>query len=147
VGDGRAERTDHQHSYRRASPLRRASAFALDLALFFLLFAIGWLVLTWVLASRGQTPGKALTRTFVTRTDGTPLGAGWLMLREVVLKFVIGPLTFEISTMIGGLQVWWSGSPWWDRVVGSVVLERAGTVATERPSDPATQRSLASSHD
>ena len=136
---------DHQ-VYRRASPLRRTLAFALDLALFFLLVVVGWIVLTWLLASRGQTPGKALTKTFVTRTDGTPLGAGRLMLREA-LKLIAGPLTFEISTMIGGLQVWWSGVPWWDHLVGSVVLERAGTLHTERPTEPIPHRSLPSRRD
>lgn len=119
-------------------------AFALDVALCFLLFVVGWIVLTWVLASRGQTPGKALTRTVVTRTDGTPLGAGRLMLREA-LKLLVGPLTFEVSTFIGGLQVWWSGVPWWDQIVGSVVLHRAGSVNSEPSSDP-TFHSLPSSH-
>ncbi len=106
-------------------------ACLVDLVLFALLFAVGWILLTWVLASRGQTPGKALTRTFVTRPDGAPLGTGSLMLRELVLKMIVGPLPFELSTLAGAIQVWSNGSPWWDRVVGSVVLERSGAASDE----------------
>jgi hypothetical protein len=65
----------------------------------------------------------------VVRPDGTRLSTGWLMLRELVLKILVGPLTFEISTLIGTAQVWWSGKPWWDHVVGSVVVQRSKTLA------------------
>ena len=116
-------------TYRRASPSRRTLAFVVDILLFALLLGLGWILLTWALASRGQTPGKAMTGISVTQADGTRLGTGWFLLREVVFKMIIGPITFEFSTLFGGMQVWWDGSPWWDRLVGSVVLERASTVS------------------
>jgi hypothetical protein len=81
----------------------------------------------------GADTWQALTRIYVVRPDGTQLSTGWLMLRELVLKILVGTLTLEISMMIGTAQVWWSGKPWWDHLVGSVVVQRSKPLAA-RPS-------------
>lgn len=103
---------------------KRVTAWLIDLALMFALVLVGWIALTLVLAKRGQTPGKALLGLRVVMPDGEPLPSAQLITRELLLKQLVGVVTFELSTILGAGQLLWDRRPWWDRVGHWVVVLR-----------------------
>ena len=103
---------------------KRVTAWLIDLALMFALVLVGWIALTLVLAKRGQTPGKALLGLRVVMPDGEPLPSAQLITRELLLKQLVGVVTFELSTILGAGQQLWDRRPWWDRVGHWVVVLR-----------------------
>jgi len=63
-----------------------------------------WVVLTvWLMrrpgARNGQTFGKQLVGIRVARADGTPVGVGWALLREVVAKWLLVSITSSIVSV------------------------------------------------
>ena len=86
---------------------RRVLAWVIDAVLMFPLFVIGWVALVFALATRGQTPGKALLGLRLLTPAGEPLPARRFVVRELVLKHLAGILTFELSTTLGSVQLLW----------------------------------------
>jgi uncharacterized RDD family membrane protein YckC len=75
----------------------------------------------------GQTLGKQAVGVRVVRSDGRPIGPGTVLLREVLLKFIVGWMTV-IGWLLDGL---WSLSDRHNRAIHDLV---AGTqVLSDRP--------------
>lgn len=104
-------------------------AHLIDIALMIALFVIGWVALVIVLATRGQTPGKAVVGLRVLKADGDAASASQFLRRELLFKELIGVATFELSSILGAAQLLWDGRPWWDRVGTFAVVERAAAYA------------------
>lgn len=70
-----------------ATPLRRMSAYLLDVLLFLLTLIVGYIIWWLIVLGRGQTPGKQLLGIRAIKRNGYPAGWGTTFIREVV-KFV-----------------------------------------------------------
>ena len=68
---------------------RRLGAFVLDIVLFGVTLGIGWLIWLLVVGQRGQNPAKQLLGMHVVRADGNRAGLGWMLLREIVVKWAL----------------------------------------------------------
>jgi uncharacterized RDD family membrane protein YckC len=110
-------------SYMVAPTWKRVLAWVIDTALVFGLLLIGWVALVLLMSKRGQTPGKAVLRIRVVTEHGEPLPPGRFVVRELVLKQLVGVATFELSTIVGAAQLIWDRRPWWDRIIGCVVVD------------------------
>ena len=137
---------------------RRLAGFVLDLVILFVTLAIGWLIWLLVVGRRGQSPGKQLLNLRVVREDGSAVGLGWMLLREVVLKIILfsalsslltvavprlgGLITFALFAVAALWCVWDTYRQClWDKVVGTWVVSpggQGGTPAAASPSQQAT---------
>ena len=72
-----------------ASRKRRLAGFIIDQLILNFTVGVGWLVWFLIIAGRGQTPGKQLLALRVVREDGRLASYGWMLLREIVVKFII----------------------------------------------------------
>jgi uncharacterized RDD family membrane protein YckC len=75
----------------------------------------------WIGFARGTTPGHAIMRHRIVRTDGAPVGFGTMLVRDIVGKTVSG--------MFLGLGYFWAiwdrdAQAWHDKIAGTVVLRR-----------------------
>jgi uncharacterized RDD family membrane protein YckC len=107
-----------------APPWKRFVAWVLDLVFFVVLLGVGWALTVVLLSVRGQTPGKWIVGIFVVHASGGHLSCRTFILRELVLKYVVGIATFEVSTIVGGIQILWDGRPWWDFACTSRAVQR-----------------------
>ena len=81
---------------------RRLAAYILDIVLFTVTLAIGWLIWLLVVGGRGQSPGKQLLGIHVVHEDGNWAGLGWMLLREIVLKWALfSAVSLGLSAAIG----------------------------------------------
>ena len=111
--------------YVRSGVGRRAAGWALDLGLAVLTLGVGWLIALGFCIRRGQTPGKVLLGMWVVHDDGTTPSLRTLLVREIILKYVVGALTLELSTLVAGGQAAWAHRTWWDLVTRTMVVQRA----------------------
>ncbi|MXW57168.1 MAG: RDD family protein [Acidimicrobiia bacterium] len=114
-----------------ASRWRRIGAFLLEPVLAAVTLIIGWLIWSLIVYSRGQTPAKQVLRLRVIRLrDHRAAGWGWMALREMVLKTVVG--VFLSSFYLVGL-VWFivngivflsneRRQALWDKMLKTVVI-------------------------
>ena len=72
-----------------ASRKRRLAGFIIDQLILNFTVGVGWLLWFLIIAGRGQTPGKQLLALRVVREDGRLASYGWMLLREIVVKFII----------------------------------------------------------
>lgn len=105
-----------------ATSRRRIAADFADGALFVLTLGVGWLIWSVHLAGKGQSPGKALFRMQILKTDGAMPSRSLVLLRELLFKRVVGLATGELSTLVAALQLAWDRRPWWDRICSSTVV-------------------------
>lgn len=126
-----------------ASQGRRLGAYVLDAILFTVTLGIGWLIWLLVVGRRGQNPAKQILGIHVVREDGNRAGLGWMLLREIGLKWA----TFAVLDMIlsfinagvaGGITLFvfavaalwcaWDANRQclWDKVVGTYVVRETG---------------------
>ena len=108
---------------------RRLAAEALDTVLFIITLGIGWLVWFLVEATNGQTPAKRIFGMRVVRSDGSPVGWRYMVLRDIVVKvlvfLVIDQLVFYLvwpDSLWGwtvSMGAWALAAMWctWDRNV------------------------------
>lgn len=95
--------------------------------------AVAWLAgaIAWYAAviQRGQSPGKWVVGTRIVRTDGRPAGAWFTLLRQVLVRDLLG---YVASMATGGLYFVVAGGLClvgnerqclWDRMLGTSVVE------------------------
>ena len=104
---------------------RRFGAYLLETLLAIVTLGIGWLIWSFVIWSRGQTPSKQLLGMRCVRTD-TGKAAGWgaMALRELVGKGIIGSITFGITTLVSCFMILGgSRQGIWDKIANTVVVD------------------------
>lgn len=123
-----------------ASQGRRLAAYVLDIVLFAVTLGIGWLIWLLVVGQRGQNPGKQLLGMHVVREDGSRAGLGWMLLREIVIKWaafvvldlVLSPVnpglagTITLAAFaVAALWCAWDANRQclWDKMIGTYVVE------------------------
>lgn len=86
---------------------RRFAGFILDALLFVFTIAIGWLIWFLVIAGRGQTPAKQILRLRVVGEDGRTASYGWMLLREIAVKWVAFiVLNLVLAAVVGNAGTW-----------------------------------------
>jgi uncharacterized RDD family membrane protein YckC len=129
-----------------SSPARRFGGYLLEGLLAVVTLGIGWLVWSFVVFGRGQTPAKQIlnVRTVTLRT-GRHSSWGRMFVREFIAKPLVGLLSFLTLGIANFWLVWDSrNQELWDKVVGTVVvndpqkllLERRATSADNAASRP-----------
>jgi len=115
---------DPQGTVVMASRLSRLGAwFVNGLLLFFTLF-IGWVIWWFIVAPRGQNPGKAVVGLRVMRTDGRAATTGYMFVRGlagIVLGFV--PLYLDELWLLWDRDA----QTLHDKLVGTVVVRAQGS--------------------
>ena len=92
--------TQHQ-SVALASRKRRLAGFIIDQLILNFTLGLGWLMWFLIIAGRGQTPAKQLLSLCVVREDGRLASYGWMLLREIVVKFIIFAAPVLVLGVIG----------------------------------------------
>lgn len=125
-----------------ASQGRRLATHILDAIFFVITLGIGWLIWFLIVGGRGQTPAKQILGMHVVRGDGNRARLGWMLLREIVLKWAAFVVLDQVLSLadegIGGLvtlavfivaALWciWDANRQclWDKVVGTYVVREA----------------------
>jgi hypothetical protein len=84
-----------EYSYEKATIQHRLGGKAVDLAMYFVTFGIGWLIWSLIVWGQGQTPGKQLLKMRVyDKTTGKPVKWGHMAIREFLL-----PLSLSLALM------------------------------------------------
>ena len=84
-----------------ASRKRRLAGFIIDQLILNFTLGVGWLLWFLIIAGRGQTPAKQLLGLYVVREDGRLASYGWMLLREIVVKFIIFAAPVLVLGVIG----------------------------------------------
>ena len=84
-----------------ASRKRRLAGFIIDQLILNFTLGLGWLMWFLIIAGRGQTPAKQLLSLCVVREDGRLASYGWMLLREIVVKFIIFAAPVLVLGVIG----------------------------------------------
>ena len=84
-----------------ASRKRRFAGFIIDQLILNFTVGVGWLIWFLIIAGRGQTPAKQLLSLCVVREDGRLASYGWMLLREIVVKFIIFAAPVLVLGVIG----------------------------------------------
>ena len=86
---------------RYATFQHRLGGIALDTALVFVTFGIGWIIWTLVLWGEGQTPAKQILKMrTINFTNGRPASWGHMAIREFLIPLTVGianGLTFYVA--------------------------------------------------
>ena len=79
-----------------------------------------WIIVLIMVASRGQSPGKIAIGIKIVKTDGTPIGFGTTLLREV-----IGKIVSAIILLLGYIWVLFDGQRqgWHDKIASTYVVK------------------------
>ena len=137
-----------------ASQGRRLAAYVLDVVLFGLTLGIGWLIWLLIVGQRGQNPAKQLLGMHVVREDGSRAGLGWMLLREIVIKWaafvvldlVLSPVNPGLAGAItlaafavAALWCAWDANRQclWDKAVGTYVVKPPDTPGGARATSSA----------
>lgn len=110
-----------------ATPLRRLSGALLEVVLLFATLFIGYVIWFFIVAARGQTPGKQLLKMYIMREDGSRAGGWYTLLREIVVEGllfgVINSFTFGIAGIVGALWCTWDRDRQclWDKITSTYV--------------------------
>ena len=107
-----------------ASRLSRLGSWFLNLLLFVLTLGIGWIIWWFIVAKRGQNPGKALIGLRVIRTDGRAADTGWMFVRGLV-----GVVCSVIPLYLDDLWLLWDkdAQTLHDKLAGTVVVRAQGS--------------------
>lgn len=99
-----------------ASIARRLAARVLDTVVIVLTLYIGWLIWSFMVYGRGQSPGKQLVGIYAAPVDDPERRLSWgsMLLREFVLKGLLfsflGAITAGIVWVLDYLWALWDGS-------------------------------------
>ena len=107
-----------------ASRLERLGSWLVSGILLVLTLGIGWIIWWFIVAPRGQNPGKAVVGLRVIKTDGRAVGTGFMFLRGlagIALGFV--PLYLD------DLWILWDkdSQTLHDKLAGTVVVKARGS--------------------
>lgn len=89
--------------------------------------AIGWFAWWVYCASNGQTPGKQLLNMYVIKADGSRAGLGYILVRELVVKQLLGALlsliTVSVYGIVAGIWCIWDkdNQCLWDKIASTYV--------------------------
>ena len=81
-----------------ASRLSRLGSWLVNLLLFVLTLGIGWIIWWFIVAPKGQNPGKAVVGLRVIRADGTAATTGWMFVRGL-LGIVLSIVPFYLDNL------------------------------------------------
>ena len=100
-----------------ASIGRRLGALSIDIVIGILTLYIGWLIWSFIIYGRGQTPGKQILGIYAASTDNPeqPFSWGNTALREFVYKFLLfgvflSTISVAIIWVVDNLWPLWDGS-------------------------------------
>jgi uncharacterized RDD family membrane protein YckC len=109
---------------------KRFGAFLLEGILVVVTLSIGWLIWSLIIWRDGLTPAKQLLgmRCMKAHTDH-PATWGTMALRELVGKWLIGNLTFGISTLVSAFMILLGEHRQgiWDLIATTVVIDQSRT--------------------
>lgn len=115
-----------------ASLGKRFGAHLLDAVFMGITLFVGWLIWSFVIYGRGQTPAKSLLNMRVVHRDtGAPLSWGQMFVREFVVKLVllqaISVFTFGIVGIVAPLFIFFGPlrQTLWDRALSTVVIDES----------------------
>ena len=77
------------HDAPPATRWRRFFGHLLEALLIGLLLGVGWLIWLWFSAKKSQSPAKQLLGMYIISTDGQPISAGRVWVREALLQWLI----------------------------------------------------------
>ena len=121
---------DRQGTVVMATRLARLGSWLVNGILMFLTLGIGWVIWWFIVAPRGQNPGKAVVGLRVIRTDGRAVSTGYMFLRGL-LGIALG----FIPLYLDELWLLWDkdAQTLHDKVAGTVVVQARGSerVVTE----------------
>ena len=102
----------------------RILAWFLDILLVVFTLVIGWIVWWFIVAPRGQNPGKAVVGIRVIRTNGNAVRTGGMFVRGIV-----GQLAGLIPFFLDDLWMLWdrNAQTLHDKIVDSVVVRAQGS--------------------
>lgn len=90
-----------EYSFSKATVQHRLGGWALDLALHFVTFGIGWFIWSLVVWGQGQTPGKQLLKMRVyDKTTGKPVKWGHMAIRQLLLPISFSIVVFPIALVM-----------------------------------------------
>ena len=104
---------------------KRFGAYLLDGVLVIVTLVLGWLIWSFVLWSKGQSPGKQLLGMRCVKTDtGQVATWGTMALRELVGKGVLGWITAGITTIVSAFMILGAAHQGiWDKIASTVVVD------------------------
>jgi uncharacterized RDD family membrane protein YckC len=107
-----------------SSPARRFGGYVLEGILCVFTLGIGWLVWSFAVYGRGQTPAKQLLgMRAVTLRTGAKATWGRMFVRELVAKPLVGMVSWVTLGIAYFWLVWDSrNQELWDKVVGTIVV-------------------------
>ncbi len=110
-----------------SSPGKRFGAWLLEILLIIVTLLIGWLVWSLIVWGKSTTPAKQLLKMRIVRFDeNRPATYGEMAMRELVGKYLLGNVTFGISTIVGGVMIISDGTgrqAIWDKIASTTVVE------------------------
>ena len=79
-----------------------------------------WIIVLIMVATRGQSPGKIAIGIKIVKMDGTPIGFGTALLREV-----LGKIVSAIILLLGYIWILFDGKRqgWHDKIAGTYVVK------------------------
>ena len=79
-----------------------------------------WIIVLIMVATRGQSPGKIAIGIKIVKTDGTPIGFGTMLLREI-----IGKIVSAIILLLGYIWILFDGQRqgWHDKIASTYVVK------------------------
>jgi uncharacterized RDD family membrane protein YckC len=121
------------------TPSLRLGQYALDVLLAVVTLFIGWLIWSFIIWGRGQTPGMQIVHIRVIKKETlAPVTWGTMALREIVGKWLIIGL-IGWFTAIGGIvldfMLLWDKDrqQLWDKVASTIVIDGDPAPAGEHP--------------
>ena len=121
-----------------SSPGRRLGGYLLEIVLVLVTLGIGWLIWSFIVWGRGQTPAKQVLRMRVVALDaGRSASWGRMFLREFIAKPVIGVVSWLTLGIVNFWLVWDArNQELWDKVVGTVVVTDRERALLEKKTYP-----------
>jgi uncharacterized RDD family membrane protein YckC len=117
---------DPRGTVKMASRGMRLASWLVNLILMVLTLYIGWIIWWFIVAPRGQNPGKAILGLRVIRTDGRAVDTGTMLVRGLV-GFAFG--LFVIVQLADDLWLLWDkdAQTLHDKVASTVVVAARGS--------------------
>ncbi len=107
-----------------ASKASRLGAWIVNILLFILTLGVGWIIWWFIVAPRGQNPGKAVIGLRVIRADGRAASGGWMFVRGL-----LGMVCSIVPFYLDNLWLLWDhdAQTLHDKLAGTVVVKAAGS--------------------
>ena len=132
IGDGLfcqscgAFQLDREGTVTMASRWERLLSWFVNLVILIVTLVIGWIIWWFIVAPKGQNPGRAVVGLRVVRTDGSAMNTGMMFVRGLV-GWAAGIVPFGNIVDSGWLLWDKDAQTLHDKVVGSVVVKAKGS--------------------